>query len=368
MKVFVSSVITGLEEFRDAVSGAIRILGHSAIRAEDFGASPATPQTMCLDGVREADVVVLILGQRYGHVQQNSGISATHEEYAEARQRCPVLAFIQDEVEFEPQQESFISEVQSWDSGHYTSTFHTPDDLRDLVIRALHDLELSMSRGLLDAEEPLNRALAYMSYDRHQGFGMSPQLCIAMVGAPKQSILSPSQIESPGTIESVLRTALLGPNSVLAVERGTKTQFDNDSIIISQHGADIRLTEEGSIVFTGELPDDGSYLPVIVEEDIVEMIKRFIQFGIDILAEFDATNRLSHCVVATTLMNAEHHAWRTRKENSQNSNSVSLPFNVRLGPVYLSPPERPRQTLKLLGSEIATDLMVKLRRQLRSGL
>jgi hypothetical protein len=62
MKVFISSVIAGFEDFRDAAAQAIRTLGHEVIRAEHFGASPETPQRTCLAEVREAEVVILILG------------------------------------------------------------------------------------------------------------------------------------------------------------------------------------------------------------------------------------------------------------------------------------------------------------------
>ena len=44
MKVFISSVIGGLEEARDAAAAGIETLGSQPKRAEDFGASPDTPQ------------------------------------------------------------------------------------------------------------------------------------------------------------------------------------------------------------------------------------------------------------------------------------------------------------------------------------
>jgi hypothetical protein len=54
MKVFISSVISGMEEYREAAAKAARILKHEVLRSEDFGASPATPQRVCLAGVRAA--------------------------------------------------------------------------------------------------------------------------------------------------------------------------------------------------------------------------------------------------------------------------------------------------------------------------
>ncbi len=44
MRIFISSVITGYEHFRDAVTAAVESLGHEVIRAEKLGASPGAPQ------------------------------------------------------------------------------------------------------------------------------------------------------------------------------------------------------------------------------------------------------------------------------------------------------------------------------------
>ncbi len=125
MKVFISSVIVGLESYRDAADTAARALRHEVKRAEDFGASPDSPQQACLTGVRLADVVVLLLGERYGQLQA-SGLSATHEEFREAREHSTVLAFAQQGVEREEAQQALLAEVRDWTVGVYTAGFSTP--------------------------------------------------------------------------------------------------------------------------------------------------------------------------------------------------------------------------------------------------
>jgi hypothetical protein len=137
MRVFISSVIGGFDEFRRAAAEAAEALGHEVIRAEDFAASPASPQVACLDGVRSADVVLVILGTRYGATQR-SGKSPTHEEFDEATRNKPVFVFVQSKVEPEEAQARFISEARAWSSGHFTSTFVDANDLRNQVTRALH--------------------------------------------------------------------------------------------------------------------------------------------------------------------------------------------------------------------------------------
>ena len=100
MKVFISSVIGGMEGYRDAAERRVRAIGHEPRRAEDYGASPDTPQRRRLEGVRDADVMVLLLEERYGRPQE-SGLSPTHEEYEEAKERKPVLTFVQCGVQRE---------------------------------------------------------------------------------------------------------------------------------------------------------------------------------------------------------------------------------------------------------------------------
>ena len=119
MKIFVSSLISGFEGFRDAARSAIRTLRHEPVMAEDFGARPDSPQIACLQEVRDTDVVVLILGAQYGAVQGTSGLSPTHEEFREARDRKPELVFVQEGVQRELQQDAFVTEVQEWQRGYF---------------------------------------------------------------------------------------------------------------------------------------------------------------------------------------------------------------------------------------------------------
>ena len=78
-------------------------LRHEPILAEDFGARPNSPQIACLQELRGSDIVVLILGEHYGFVPPGASLSATHQEYREARETKPVLAFVQQGIRRMPQ-------------------------------------------------------------------------------------------------------------------------------------------------------------------------------------------------------------------------------------------------------------------------
>ena len=82
-RVFVSSIMNGYEEYREAAPAGIREAGCEAALAEDFAAQGTSSRNACLDGVQSADAMVLLLGPRYGWVAP-SGRSATEEEYREA--------------------------------------------------------------------------------------------------------------------------------------------------------------------------------------------------------------------------------------------------------------------------------------------
>ena len=144
-RVFISSVMDGYENFRDAASDGIRQAGCEPVRAEDFPAATASPRNSCLDGVRSADALVLLLGERYGFVGP-SGLAATEEEYDEARKsHTPILVFLQD-GEREAKQQKFIIKVQGYVDGHWRKAFRNSATLTDLVRDAVLAANLGGAR------------------------------------------------------------------------------------------------------------------------------------------------------------------------------------------------------------------------------
>lgn len=153
--------------------------------AEDFGAQPHSPQVACLDGLRQSDVMVLILGERYGATQP-SGSSATHEEYREAKGRKPILAFVQEGVTREPDQAAFVREVQGWEGGLFRGGFADAVDLQPKITRALHEWQLANAVGPLDPQELLGRANALMPREQRGFQSLTTSLVISVVGGPTQ--------------------------------------------------------------------------------------------------------------------------------------------------------------------------------------
>lgn len=372
MKVFLSSLISGFEELRDAAAEGAMTLGHAVVRAEDFGASASSPQSACLGAARESDIVVLVLGERYGF-EQPSGLSATHEEFREVRESHPILVFIEAGIEPEDRQLAFIREVQSWDSGLYTAEFSDSDSLRKLVVRALHDHELSAGSTTADDEEIERRAVALIP-EPSGGFASPTQLVVAVAGGPARAVLSPSTLDDPELIKYLQAQTITGPNAVLDVGDGTTATAEGAAISLRQTHHRFRLFEDGSMVV--EQPamparnavGTASMLRSIIEEDLRERIETTISLIGTVLNHVDGPQRLSHVSVVAAIGGSAHVGWRTKAEAAANPNSMSL--GMRQGEpnsvVRLSPSVRRRGVLLQDTARIADDITATLRRAVKA--
>ena len=159
-RVFVSSVMTGYEEYRDAARAGIRQAGCDAVLAEHFAAQGTSSRNACIDGVQSTDALVLLLGPRYGWVAP-SGRSATEEEYQEAcRRHMPILVFVQDGMSTEPDQQEFVDRVEDYIHGHFRRSFQSSDDLTRFVKEAVMERDLrAVPQNLGDAEGRIREAL-----------------------------------------------------------------------------------------------------------------------------------------------------------------------------------------------------------------
>lgn len=226
-------------------------------RAEDYSASPETPQRKCLTGVREADVVVLVMGKRYGQPQE-SGLSPTHEEYEEAKERKPVLTFVQQGVQCADRQREFLEEVRSWGSGHYTENFATGDKLQGLVTRRLHEYELSLVSGTTDEGEMISRAAALVPAERGFYASYGPSLQLTVVGGPTQTVLSAAELEDPTLKRDLKREAMFGNSPVFDDSQGTASRQEGRALILEQEWASLLVDEQGSVRVTQPTADKTS--------------------------------------------------------------------------------------------------------------
>ena len=364
LKVFISSVIRGLEPYRDAASRAARSLRHEVKRAEDFAASTATPQQACLAGVRWADVVILLVGSRYGD-RQVSGLSPTHEEYREARERCSVLVFMQNNVNFESEQQGFVREIQDWSTGHFTARFSDADELRDQVTAALRDLELSRALGPVDESEMLARARAFLPEDRHS---LEATLALVIAAGPKQQIVRPKDLESNEMEDAIAQEALFGLNRLFDRKFATKRDIFNEELIIEQEKGSILLDQLGTVrvVVSLEHPKEDQRFGlggVAMKEEVEASLQKILKFAAWILDHVDSLRRVSDVIIIAALQGAI--AWRTRAEHERDPHTFPLRPSPEPAVVQLAPARRHRAALTQDTGAIAEDLSVLLGRKMR---
>lgn len=361
VKVFISSVVSGFEGQREAAAQAAGALGHEVRRSEDFPASIQTPQQACLAGVRWSDVVILLLGARYGK-PQDSGLSATHEEYEEAKPNKRLLTFVEEGVEREPAQDAFVSEVQGWSGGTLTKSFAAPEELRIVVTRSLHDLELSMQAGSVDEQEMADRAQALVP-DRVDH--LSGRLVLAAAFGPRQPILSPKALEDSELDRDLHREALLGEHAILDKRDGVDTRIEGSALVLEQRNASILVDQTGDmrLTFPAIEHEDRAALPALIEEDVNGRIVRVLRLAAWIADRIDPTSKLTSVAPVVAVLGSSYLGWRTRDEQARHPNEMTMSMRAAdRAIIALSPPVRPRQALAYDTAQMADDFVVLLRR------
>ena len=94
-RVFISSTISDLAEARRTVYVAIRRLGHESVALEDWAATGEPPLERSLNEVRRSDLLICIVGWRYGFIPAGRDTSIVELELDVARQAgMPCLVFL----------------------------------------------------------------------------------------------------------------------------------------------------------------------------------------------------------------------------------------------------------------------------------
>ncbi len=367
MKVFVSSLISGMESIRDAAREAVETARSTPVMAEDFGALPMTPQNACLAGLRQSNLVLLILGERYG-AKQPSGVSATHEEWREARDQKPVLVFVQEGVTREPDQQAFVEEVETWAAGRFRAGFQTPRDLRVAIGQGLRDYEQANAVGPVDEAEMVARALALLPAAQRNMVSGGPTLSVAVASSPRQQVLRPAEIEGRGLWDEMHQKAFFGPTQVFDQTKGVEKGLDGSALVLAQgHEARVRLDEQGDVLVISGFPRSRGMggLSGLIEEDVQHAIEAALTYVGWLLERIDPTHRLTHVAVAARISGGEYMPWMTRAQMAASNGSYSMGAMMNERPAIQL--VRPRPALRLAKAEMVEDLLVPLRRQWNPG-
>jgi outer membrane protein assembly factor BamB len=129
--VFVCGTYSDLGEERGDVLDAIQRLQLQHVSMEFFGARPERPIETCLAEVRRSDVLVVIVGHRYGTLVPECGISYSEAEYEEGyRLKKPCLVYIRNEdqtptepLEPDPERDRLLKRWKATLKGRHTPAF-----------------------------------------------------------------------------------------------------------------------------------------------------------------------------------------------------------------------------------------------------
>lgn len=364
MKVFISSLIIGLEEYRAAAREAVEALGYEAVMAENFRAKAQSPQVACLDELRQSGLVLLLLGADYG-MKQKGGLSATHEEYRDARGNRPVMAFVRADITPDSDQATFIKEVQGWESGLFRGSFSSPNDLRAAIIGAIHAWQLTNATGPLDPKALSVAAVDTVRTALKEHRHSDPSLVLAVSVGPTQSILRPSDIEKPKLSKDLLQEALFGEFPIFSHAHGNEEAVESNRLVIQQaSGARIvKLDAAGNLLFWLALEKNNG-LFAIIKETLEQQVMHALKYAAAVLERIDPTQKLTHVALAASLAGADYTVIRTQAEHNASPNSCQIGRvwgQEEDGSVQLQPAHRPRAALFYEAEVLAEDLVTLLR-------
>jgi hypothetical protein len=138
LRVFLSSTFKDLIPERQAVEAAIQRMAAQYVGMEYFGSFAEEPLERCLKKVCSANVVILVLGHKYGFVAEGSQVSMTEAEYRAALdEKVPVLAYLIQEDSFSTHSDDNpkLSKLKDELKAHRgVSWFTSPEDLAWKVI------------------------------------------------------------------------------------------------------------------------------------------------------------------------------------------------------------------------------------------
>lgn len=134
--IFISSTIADLQYLRDAIRDAVVDLRYHPVMSEhgEIGyIRPTTAATACYRSVEQCQMVILIIGKKYGTPGED-GFSVTHKEYLAAKKASiPTITFVEQQVLHYKEVFDASPESDLWNTftlmNRPSSTFKLIDDI-----------------------------------------------------------------------------------------------------------------------------------------------------------------------------------------------------------------------------------------------
>jgi hypothetical protein len=304
-RVFVSSVVDGFVDYRDAARKAIKAAGAEPVMVnEDSPSQGTSSRNACLNAIESTDCLLSIVGTRGGWTTP-SGRLVVEEEFEHARVRnLPVLAFIQ-ETRRDADAERFVRTLSDYVDGVFRTKFQTPTDLEQQVERAV--------RGRLENVSPRNAGgrdlSSYFAPERYTS-GSATLLRFVLEPERREEVVDPVTIVSPDLAETLLELGHSKAVRLFSFARAKSTSMEGTALVIQQDDGNGRhrgeeyvrfeLAESGHVILDGNVTGrsaGGSAVEamhdafVINRQTVEDVLASFFRFSAAVFAEIDPNQR-----------------------------------------------------------------------------
>ena len=302
-RVFVSSVVKGFEEFREAARAAIVASGGEPVLAnEDFPSLAASSRNVCLDAVASCDYLLSIVGSRGGW-RAPSGKLVVEEEFEEAqRRKIPVLVFVQEGVMRDADAVAFETSLSDYVSGSFRMTFSNPADLRRVIEKSL--------QAVLPAQNTHSMPVPSRDYFSSP-YKVQNEAMLRFVLTPQRNeeIVDPVRLASDDFRHRVLELGHSRSVGLFNYEDSKAAKLERDALRIEQSPSDGRHGEGRHVLLhireSGELVIDanvtgrrarGNSFPsalqfVVAVEDIEAVLRACFAFSAAFYNDIDRFDR-----------------------------------------------------------------------------
>lgn len=371
--MFVSSVVEGFGEFRDAARRGILAAGADPVLVnEDFPALATSPRNACLDGVDSCDIYVCIIGERGGW-QAPSGMLVTEEEYRRAQAAAmPVFLFLV-EGDRDRAAEDLAKQMSDFVTGHYRIKVSACADLERRVCSALEGIIETMNLPTTP-DSTINDAIQQRTSNQSDAV-------LRLVFAPDrcEEVIHPIRFGERAFVELLYRIGHEEQIRLFNYRHAKKDSTSASRLIIEQHTQSdhrsgrewvhLALDEGGVAVIdanvTGREPSGGVGVHpgsvIVVTAEIREVAAHAYAFYMGLFAELDPYQRHQLFRYNAALLGLDH---RTIQETPSSGGSVPLRMARDNSPIvaFDSPRKLARQILAQPAEEIERMVTMLTRR------
>lgn len=347
-RVFVSSVIDGFQQFRQAArQGILAAGGEPVLVNEDFPSMAASSRNVCLDAVASCDYLLSIVGERGGWTAP-SGKLVVEEEFEEAaKHKIPVFAFVQA-AKRDADGDRFEKRLSEFVHGGFRTTFNNPDELRSAVESALAQL----------LSNPSSRRTMQSLADyflKPYSVPQTTMLRFVLMPVRDEEVIDPVRLRSTEFLARVYEIGHSLQVHLFSYERPKNTSVESASLLITQtnpnsrHGEGehvrLQMAESGDLVIdvnvTGRVERSGSFgmgdsavVPIEAIEEVMGTCFAFTAALYDDIDRFGRHQQFGFNVALSGL------GYRTLERNPQPRSSYTM--SMRNGDSVVVAHDEPR--------------------------